>query len=250
MKTRKLLLITTALATLSLVATSANAAEGYASIFGGVSFMPKPRLAGTNHTHSTTYVFQSSQSVDTSFKTGYVVGGNFGVKWDSGLRTEVELALRQHSSKKNGHLRTSYVAGYISGTTVHQNTPVFSTTSDRDVTTDLHMRAYSLMANAWYDFDFGMGFTPYIGGGMGLAQVQIDGSIDGARIAEKNDVVFAWQAGAGVAFPVTDSIKAFVDYRYFAANDAHLRLEPGFNGGSIYPSFDSHSIMVGLRFGL
>ena len=32
------------------------------------------------------------------------------------------------------------------------------------------------MANAWYDFDLGMPITPYVGGGIGMALVQIDGS--------------------------------------------------------------------------
>lgn len=250
MKTRKLLLITTALASLSLAATSANAAEGYASIFGGVSFLQKPHLAGVNHTHSTTYVFQSTQSLDTSFKTGFVVGGNFGVKWDNGLRTEIELGLRKHSSNRHARLRTTYSYGAITGTNAAQNTLHLTSSTDRVADTDLQMRAYSLMANAWYDFDFGMPFTPYVGGGIGLAQVQIDGSIDSTRIAEKNDVVFAWQVGAGVAFPLTDSIKAFVDYRYFAASDASLRLEPGYHGGGIDADFNSHSVLVGLRFGL
>ena len=85
---------------------------------------------------------------------------------------------------------------------------------------------------------------------IGLAEVQIDGSIASARIAEKKDMVFAWQVGAGVAFPLTDSIKAFADYRYFAADAARLRLEPGYHGGNVSADFNSHLLMVGLRFGL
>jgi len=249
MNTRKILLLTTALASLSLMANSANAAEGYASIFGGASLLQDQNMSGTSHTHSTTYVFKSTQSLDTSFKTGFVVGGNFGVKWDSGLRTELELAVRQNSSKRHGHLRTTYSYGAITGT-VNQNTLHLTSSTDRAADTDLRLRAYSLMANAWYDFDIGSSFTPYIGGGIGLAEVQIDGSIDSARIAEKNDMVFAWQVGAGVAFPLTDSIKAFADYRYFAADAARLRLEPGYHGGNVSADFNSHLLMVGLRFGL
>jgi opacity protein-like surface antigen len=106
------------------------------------------------------------------------------------------------------------------------------------------------MANAWYDFDLGLPITPYVGGGIGLAQVKISGDLDGSRLFEKNDSVFAWQVGAGASLPISDTTKLFLDYRYFSAADAHLKLEPGYNGGSISADFNSHSLMLGVRFNL
>jgi opacity protein-like surface antigen len=242
-----------AVASLSLVASStAEAASMYAGVFGGLSFLQKPKLKGHSHTYTTTTLtFSSAQSVDASFKTGFVVGGNFGVDWGNGLRTELELAARQNDSRSHAHLKTHYTIGFSTSTTDSTYfTQIRLSSRDSEVPANLHLRAYSLMANAWYDFDTDMGFTPYVGGGFGMAQVQINGSLAGQKLHEKNDTTFAWQLGAGIAVPISDSVKATLDYRYFAADAAKLKIEPGFHGGNVNADFDDHSIMVGLRFNL
>lgn len=246
-----------AIASLSVVTSNnADAASAYAGIFGGASLLQNPGLKGHSRTYTTTALtLLSSQSADASFKTGYVVGGNFGIDWGSGLRTELELAARGNKSKSHAHLKTTYAYQYYGGAGHTRNGgtgtgPFTIYSTDAQVPAHLNLRAYSLMANAWYDFNTDTGFTPYIGGGIGLAQVQIDGSLNGTNLHEKNDTTFAYQLGAGISVPISDSIKASLDYRYFAANGAKLKLEPGFHGGNVNADFDSHSIMVGLRFNL
>lgn len=246
-----------AIASLSVVTSNAaEAAQAYAGLFGGLSLLQNPGLKGHSKTYTTTALtFLSSQSADTSFKTGYVVGGNFGVDWGFGLRTELELAARGNQSKSHAHLKTTYALQYYGGTGHTRNGssgsgPFTLYSTDATVPAHMNLRAYSLMANAWYDFNTGMGFTPYIGGGIGLAQVQIDGNLNGFKLHEKNDSTFAYQLGAGISVPISDGISASLDYRYFAANGAKLKLEPGFHGGNVNADFDSHSIMVGLRFNL
>ncbi len=248
-----------AIASLSVVTSNtADAAQAYAGLFGGLNLLQNPGLKGHSHTYTTTALTLSSyQSADMSFKTGYVVGGNFGIDWGSGLRTEIELAARGNTSKSHAHLVTNYQYGYY-GTIG----PYTYWSTDTQVPAHVHLRAYSVMANVWYDFQTDMGFTPYIGGGIGLAQIQIDGSLgrpdfanlDGAltiiNLHEKNDTTFAWQVGAGISVPITDGIKASLDYRYFSAHAAKLKLEPGFQGGNVNADFDSHDIMIGLRFNL
>lgn len=254
-----------AVVSLSAAMSSAEAAQPYASLFGGVSFLPSQNMAGHNHTRTTSSVYTatSSQSVDTAFKTGFVLGGNAGIEWGNGLRTELELSYRQHKSKNHAHLKThmhsqflTYARtddGAIATTGEGANATTIGTsdtTFDGEVDAKLKLRAWSLMANAWYDFDLGLPFTPYVGGGIGLAQVKISGDLAGGAIVEKNDSVFAWQVGTGVSMPISDSAKLFLDYRYFAADDANLKLEPGFHGGSINADFNSHSLIVGVRFNL
>lgn len=251
MKLRNYLMAGGAVATLvGATTTAANAAQAYASIFGGASFLENTKVHGSSYTAypggSYTLLSQSTQSADMSFKTGYVVGGNFGIDWQSGLRTEVEFAYRGASSDKV-HLKTSYFYGLNYG----GNKYTYATgTTNKDVPGSVNMRAYSLMANAWYDFDIGSTITPYVGGGAGMALVQLDGTLNGFKLHEKNDTVFAWQVGAGASMPIDDSIKAFIDYRYFSAGNAKLKLEPGFHGGDVKADLNAHTVMVGLRFAL
>jgi opacity protein-like surface antigen len=246
MKIRTLLLVSASVASLMTASGAADAASTYVSIFGGASLLQKPGLKGVSHTHTTTSTtFISHQSVDTSFKTGFVVGGNWGVDWGP-FRTEIEAAYHGQNSNKSGRVTTSYQVGPIGA-------PPTTTISSKDVIepTNISLNAYSLMANVWYDFhDFAgsTGITPYVGAGIGLAQVQIGGSINNVRLIEKNDYTFAWQVGAGVSVPIFDAVKLFVDYRYFAADGANLKLRPGFHGGDVKADFDSNEVLVGFRF--
>src|ERR1700749_4999553 len=109
MQTRKALLISTAVVAFVATASAADAASTYASIFGGVNNLQNPGLKGSSRTvyHGShyTYIGTSQQSVDTSWKTGFVVGGNWGVDWGT-FRTEIELAYRQNTSGKTAHVRT------------------------------------------------------------------------------------------------------------------------------------------------
>lgn len=244
MQTRKVLMITAAAAALTLTAP-AQAADSYVSLFGGGSFLEKPGLSGTSRTHTTTTLFFTSKnSVDTSFKTGYVLGGSYGLDWGT-FRTELELAYRHNESSKTAHLKTAYSVNLYG----FDGTAYSTGSRDETVKSGLKLSAWSLMANAWYDFhDFlPFGITPYVGGGFGVAQVKIAGSLDNKKINEKNDAVFAWQLGGGASVPLTQDLKLFVDYRYFAADGARLHLSPGYGGGAVKADFDSHSVLVGLR---
>lgn len=246
MQIRKALMMSAAAVALTMSATVANAADSYVSLFGGASFLQKPQLKGSSHTHTTTYQFVSQQSVDTSFKTGFVVGGNWGVDWGT-FRTELEFAYRENQSGKSGHVTTMYKYGTVGG-------PLTTSSTKNEVEPmSLRLRAYSLMANVWYDFhglDLPNGITPYVGAGIGGASVQLSGTINNKALISTNDFVFAWQAGAGVSMPVSESVKLFVDYRYFAADGAKLKLTPGFHGGDISPDFNGHSVLIGLRLNL
>ena len=180
MQTRKALMISAAIAALTMTAPAAQAADAYVSMFGGGSLLEKPGLSGASKTHTTTYFFQSKQSVDTSFKTGYVLGGNVGVDWGT-FRTEVELGYRHNKSSSKAHLKTAYQVnvGSFGGYTTWTNS------TDKDVAAGLNLSAWSLMANAWYDFHdvLPYGITPYVGGGLGFAQVKISGVLNAVNCA-------------------------------------------------------------------
>ncbi|MEI9993059.1 MAG: outer membrane beta-barrel protein [Rhizomicrobium sp.] len=257
MKVRNLLLFTASAASLLAGTSASEAASTYVSLFGGASLLQKPGLKGISHTHSTTYTFVSHQSVDTSFKTGFVVGGNWGIDWGT-FRTELEAAYHGNTSKSSARVRTLYqyaghthTGGGATGPGWNPLTTLSQSTGNQPA--NIKLNAYSLMANVWYDFhDFGQSFgvTPYVGGGIGLAQIQIGGKLGGNNLIEKNDYVFAWQLGAGASVPLSDDISFFADYRYFAADGAKLRIAPGLHGGDVDADFDSHEVLLGFRLTL
>ena len=107
---------------------------------------------------------------------------------------------------------------------------------DGDVTT------VSYMANAYYDFKNESRYTPFVGGGLGLANVEYDlDKIDGDKINEKDDDnVMAYQIILGGSFAATERLDIDLQYRYFATKDPDL-----FDADLEY---QTHNVMLGLRY--
>ena len=95
------------------------------------------------------------------------------------------------------------------GTDLDLGNGPFDFSGDTKVTT--------FMANAFYDFANASAFTPYIGGGLGLAHgtAQASGS-DGVFVvdADESDNAFVYQLAAGVSYDLTNQFAVTADYRY------------------------------------
>ena len=93
--------------------------------------------------------------------------------------------------------------------------------------------------------------VPYIGVGVGGADVIFDSDnfSDGGDtvVGRENDVVFAWQAFAGLSFRLAQNLSLGVGYQYFATADPTFTYPPdnfnvGFNG------VQTHSVMASLEW--
>ncbi len=109
-------------------------------------------------------------------------------------------------------------------------------------TDDVTVDAY--MFNVYYDFLNDTQFTPYIGAGLGWANVETN--IPAIGLSDSDDV-FAYQGRLGVAYePTTMPNVAFtLGYRYFGTAD------PEYNAtlvGPLETEYNSHSAEAGARF--
>ena len=106
--------------------------------------------------------------------------------------------------------------------------------------------ATSFMANAYYEFPLGRGWKPYIGGGIGFADVSLDHLTQaGAKLVDDDDVVFAYQGGGGIGYELDPRNTIFVDYRYFGTTDPSFRAT---NGTDVSSEFGSHNLSLGWRY--
>lgn len=118
----------------------------------------------------------------------------------------------------------------------------------------------SLMANAWYDLDVGIGFTPYFGGGLGVQYVRYDIDKPGVPSSAMPDVlraanaiggddgdwVLAYQFGGGVAYRLMESLVVQVGYRYMGAGDPKLTT---LSDSSAKSEAGNHVFRAGIRIG-
>ena len=141
-------------------------------------------------------------SMDQGFGFLAAVGNNF-----DGLRGEAEIAYRTNDLNKNS---SGPAIGDIS--------------------------SLAVLGNLLVDFPISEHVRPFLGAGMGLAN--IDGN--GVLLNNANDTVFAYQLIAGIGFPLTHITTLDLQYRYFATTN------PDFDG--IEAEYETQNFFAGLRF--
>jgi OOP family OmpA-OmpF porin len=110
------------------------------------------------------------------------------------------------------------------------------------------LRAYTIFANAVYDFMPNGSWSPYLGAGAGAVRYVTDGV--SALGVTSNDQANTWgvQGIAGAWFALSDNWLLSADYRYMYTGDAKLDT----SGSSVLePDNSNHTVMLGItyRFG-
>jgi len=99
---------------------------------------------------------------------------------------------------------------------------------------NFNLKALTAMANCYYDIKTSTDVTPYVMGGMGIANLDSgDGWV--------NDTDFAWQLGAGVGIKASDKITVDIGYRYLKSDGVK-----DVDGEDI--KWHSQSVLAGIRY--
>ena len=149
---------------------------------------------------------------------GYNLGIALGYAYDNNWRTELEMGYGQSGVDK--------VTGAANG--------------GGDIS------ALRSFFNGYYDFANKTPWTPYLGAGIGVASVDFSDvtPVGGSRI-DDSDTVFAYQAGAGVGYSLSDRLGLFFDYRFLRTSDPGFRTN---SGVSVDSEHREHNFIVGLRW--
>lgn len=227
MKTKLTLLASTTLALLVLSAPANAAGNGwYVNLSGGANWLTDDgfvAVAGPD-----TLIFSPDPN------TGWIISGAVGLSLNNmvqGLRVEAEVAYRQN--QVDGVWASDTGPGNDAGLLDYDHSTV------------------SVLANVWYDFDLG-NVRPYIGGGVGWAETDLDGRFQGGTIPAINysDDGFAWQAGAGVNFDISPNVQLGLGYRYFEGPDVRIGAPFGANSATGDVQSHNHAAIVSLTYGM
>lgn len=91
----------------------------------------------------------------------------------------------------------------------------------------------AFMANGYYDIPVQSAVIPYVGGGIGIADVEMNG------LRNDSDTVFAFQLMAGAAIPVSPNVALTGEYRLFATEDPHA--------GNLHYEYVNSGLLIGIR---
>ena len=221
MKTMQKLMIISAALLLVLPSIGAAAeprAGAYISGFIGVSVPGDSDVTTDNFGNGDTYHDQ------VEFDPGIYIGGTGG--YDFGyLRLEGEIS--------------------------HRNSEIDSITDKDDGfryrRPDGNLGVTAFMANGFFDLHNDSRVTPYLGGGIGFAVLNLSDThaVDNRYMYEEgDDTVFAYQVGAGVEIALNPRYSLDLGYRYFGTDTATI-------DGDFFQSssmkFESHNVTVGFR---
>lgn len=165
--------------------------------------------------------------IDISLDTdaGFGINGAVGYRFDD-ARVELEVA---------------YTNNNVEGVTVNDLA---------EVPLDGNIESAQFMVNGYYDIPTKSRFSPYIGGGVGVATLtadDVEANIPGIGALELDDTgaSFVFQVKAGVAYEISEQASAFLGYR--------LHGIPGQNFDAFNADFDAdtllvHSLQLGARY--
>jgi len=217
-----------ALAALAAIPAASHAAPArpgpYFSAFIGAS-APQDTSATISEFNPVT-TKNASVQFDPSINIGGSAGYDFGF-----LRIEEEM---------------SYKNGEITSVTEQR----FNT---RYVNVDGHLGSFAMMTNGFFDLHNDSPITPYLGGGIGFAVLNLGttrgvdanlGVLNDHIFQSDQDTVFAYQAGAGLEVALNRRFSLDLGYRYFGTSRASFRKDwPN----STDLKLQSNNAQVGLR---
>ncbi len=206
---------------------------------------------------------------DRALTAGVVIGYRLG----NGMRLEIDgshasfsgtifSATSQQDIMANGAIDPDGVWTWTNVGSLPSAFPVPVPVSLADIDYAITTKLDVLLVNGFYDFDTGTAFTPYLGGGIGVARVASRladlcgcfGSASGASI------VPAAQLGGGLRVAVAEPVTLDIGYRYKALASPDLNLlsidstsSPGvFAGIGTNQSgvIGVHTLQAGLSFAL
>ncbi|EBW3212279.1 adhesin/invasin protein PagN [Salmonella enterica] len=172
------------------------------------------------------------------FGGGVAIGYDFYDPFQLPVRLELDTTFRDETDAKGGQDIIAF------GQPVHIN-----------VKNQVRMTTY--MVNGYYDFHNSTAFTPYISAGVGLAHVKLSNNtipvgfgINETLSASKNN--FAWGAGIGAKYAVTDNIMIDASYKYI--NAGKVSISKNHYAGDEHTAYDadtkaaSNDFMLGITY--
>lgn len=220
------------LAALLVFALTMPAFAGDSGFYMGLKLLDSYQSTGNVSTHGGAVHFSPSNHSQNTLGGAIALGYDFYPKGNMPIRAEIEYALRSavnsdYDGKGNLAGRMNLKGEY----TMH-----------------------TLFANAYYDFHNSTDFTPYIGGGLGLAIIKSKYELElytangGSDSYNETATTLAYNLGCGFSYDFTDTITG--DFAYRFVGTGYHETDKSLYGQKIGIGMANYAneFSVGLRF--
>ncbi|EIT71687.1 MULTISPECIES: OmpA family protein [Hydrocarboniphaga] len=219
------------------VSFTAGAGEGlYIGVGGGINFLDKQKY-DLYYPNGGGLVDDGTEIGQIRFKDGWAGGLVLGYSTDSGLRPELELLYRRNDLD---HIHIE-PAGLLSGLLTPNGTDPDGVEGKQD--------AQTAMVNLWLDLFRHSRVRPYAGLGAGAARIAIrDSGYDGEDFNNTATTAFAYQAGAGLGFDLSDRLTLSFDYRYLRTDRSRFNLLRDDPATRVRFRYEAQTALLSLRY--
>jgi opacity protein-like surface antigen len=164
----------------------------------------------------------------TEFDDGLAFSLEGGMRYDSGLRSGIELSYG--TADVTSHMGVTVAgaldidgvdAAVLTGSDVQLGATVGEVVAAGrgDITT------LSLFANAYYDFNRDGKFQPYVGAGLGFSDVDITFNPSGVGIVNDGETLFAYQLKLGGTLQFNDTWEGYAEYTHRDVGDVEVNVD-------------------------
>jgi len=202
----------------------------YVSGYGGVNLQGEGEVEGVTSGFTTGNIGDGTTIVvpadteygwETDFDTGTAFGAEVGYRATENWRFGLEGSHTKADVDGHGDilLGGDDISALDAAALVGDATPLGATIGDflADGTGDIEQKGVFL--NAYYDFNEGSRFRPYLGAGVGLVDTELNYSPSGSPIIDDSATSFAYQGRAGASYNVSGPLDVFAEYTYRATED-------------------------------
>jgi len=185
---------------------------------------------------------------DTEFDGALVLSGEFGARHDSGFRAGVEVVYSQ--ADVDGHSNVTLGGGSIgaldAASIAGSPTPLGVTVAQVVADGRGEITNTAIFLNGYYDFNRDGQVQPYVGVGIGYADVSVNYNPSGVSVIDDSEGAFAYQLKAGATMRLNEQWDVYGEYTYRATEDVDFnnRLFPG----SLEIENESNVISIGVRY--
>jgi opacity protein-like surface antigen len=243
------------------LATAQRDARGfYTGVFGGAGRSTDSTMTQSSVVYATDFLLPVNVSGDTKNANFGIAGFTAGHEWalSNVVKSAIEVEGFYFWGDQKANLSNKNRETALPG--ANPNPEGYVAAGDHTFKNSFDMKSFAFMLNGVVSFDTKSIFSPYVGGGVGLARVQLDngnsiqtckksngaGSCGietsptgggGAPVVNHfntdnsgSDTVFAAQAKLGVRAKLSNNLSTFVEYRHLHLNSASYKF-----GNTDYP---------------
>ncbi|MEM7767085.1 MAG: outer membrane beta-barrel protein [Pseudomonadota bacterium] len=184
----------------------------------------------------------------TEFDGGLALAAEAGLKYANGLRSGIEIAYLQ--SDVDTHVGVTLGGGSIDGVDAAalagSADPLGVTVGELVSDGRGEISSTAVFANVYYDFNRDGPLSPYLGAGIGFADVDVEYAPSGVGIIDDGETAFAYQVKVGASYALTEAIEAYGEYAYRASED--IEVSNALFPGTLDIENEANVFAVGLRY--